>query len=181
VLVQESVTAGDGSYRFSGPGAGAFAVEVVNSRFEQVNVTTATLSVVLPGANLDIGTRQRAAIGGRVYRNDTGVAWNTVPVNAIGMANFTVTLRNSAGIVSVVRSDVSGFYLFDTLPVGEYEIEVRGPDGFTAVGGVNSRAVVLVAGGALNGVNFGFRLGESSASPAYTFYMPILYLLSPTK
>lgn len=181
VLFKESVTAADGSYQFSGLSEGVFAVEVVSTRFEQARVITTTLSTAVPGANLNVDMRQRAAISGRLYRNDTGVGMTTVSVNAVGLANFTVTLRNQAGIVSVMRSDVSGFYQFASLPAGEYEIEVHGAEGFTTVGGVDRRTIVLTAGSAQNGVNFGFQLGAPTLTMRTRFYMPILYLLSPTK
>ncbi|MBU6163358.1 MAG: carboxypeptidase regulatory-like domain-containing protein, partial [Myxococcales bacterium] len=83
VLFKESVTAADGSYQFSGLSEGVFAVEVVSTRFEQARVITTTLSTAVPGANLNVDMRQRAAISGRLYRNDTGVGMTTVSVNAV--------------------------------------------------------------------------------------------------
>jgi hypothetical protein len=177
VMVQETTAVADGRYSFAGLTDGAYTIQIVSTRFDQSRETSATLSVAVPGANLDVGMRQRAAISGRVYRNDAGEELSPLPMSVVGMSNFTVTLR-SAGVERAVRSDVNGFYRFDTLPAGDYVVEVQSVDGFTVLGAI-SRTIPIAGDGARNGVNFGFAIGSGTVPPPTTvhkIHMPMVFL-----
>lgn len=65
--------------------------------------------------------------------------WNDLNANGIqdsgepGLANVTVKLKNSTGVViQTDTTDSAGFYLFASLPAGSYTVVVSMPSGFVA-------------------------------------------------
>jgi len=153
-LIEEQVTTADGSYRFSGLASAAYTLSVVTGSFVQNEAATLTLTDAQPGANRDLGVGRQGTISGRSIRSSDGSA--QVTSASVGLTNFTVILRSAGASERRVLSDGNGFFRFDALPAGSYEVAVEAPTGFFALNGVTTRSVSLDATGTGSGITFAF-------------------------
>jgi hypothetical protein len=153
-LIEEQVTTTDGSYRFSGLASGTYTLSVTTGSFVQNEAATLTLTDAQPGANRDIGVGRQGTISGRIFRSSDGSAQITPA--SVGLTNFTVILRRDGTSEQRVFSDGNGFFRFDALPAGNYEVAVEAPAGFFALSGVTTRSISLGATGTGSGITFAF-------------------------
>ncbi|KOP24882.1 hypothetical protein AMR41_15705 [Hapalosiphon sp. MRB220] len=168
---QTTNTNASGNYSFTNLPAGPYRVSVTPP-FNLPEVTTGggrQVDVTLnPGQSLDtvdFGLRRPpgGSIGDFVFtdRNGNGSADN----GDTGIANVTLTLRNSTGqVVSTTRTDNNGNYLFTGLQPGNYSVEVTQPSDFTATTSRTLTANITDANSENLNIDFGFRPGQAGAS-----------------
>lgn len=166
-LLRETVSTVTGRYQFIGLPVGEYQVIVDSSLFTQLVTTTVSLTNQLPGTNQVVGMGRRGAVSGRIYLSPNASALNPLPAEGVGLSNFTVNLNGP--VKRTVQTDVAGFFRFDTLPAGFYELEVSAIPGFTPVNGENwRREFMLDVDHAMNGVNLGLStLARSEDAPGY--------------
>lgn len=123
-LVQESTTGDDGSYRFSGLHTGAYVVKAI-----------------LPKGYLHDGDAEHSfeITGGgevrfdfRVYRH--GAITGHVTTDAgTPMVDAEVSLVDSTGaVIRTAKTDHTGFYIFNDVPVDKYKIRADIPENYSA-------------------------------------------------
>jgi hypothetical protein len=153
-LIEEQVSTADGSYRFSELASGTYTLSVITGSFVQNGAATLTLTDTQPGANRDLGVGRQGTISGRIFRSGDGSAQITPA--SVGLTNFTVILRSEGASEQRLLSDGNGFFRFDALPVGRYEVAVEAPTGFFALNGVTQRSISLGATDTGSGITFAF-------------------------
>ncbi|TFI53731.1 DUF11 domain-containing protein [Mastigocladus laminosus UU774] len=168
---QTTNTNASGNYSFTNLPAGPYRVSVTPP-FNLPEVTTGggrQVDVTLnPGQSLDtvdFGLRRPpgGAIGDFVFTDRNGNG--SVDNGDTGIANVTVTLRNSTGqVVSTTRTDNNGNYLFTGLQPGNYTVEVTQPSDFTATTNTTLTASITDANSENLNIDFGFRPGQAGAS-----------------
>ncbi|MFB2770713.1 SdrD B-like domain-containing protein [Pelatocladus sp. BLCC-F211] len=168
---QTTNTNASGNYSFTNLPAGPYRV-TVTPPFNLPEVTTGggrQVDVTLnPGQSLDtvdFGLRRPpgGAIGDFVFTDRNGNG--SVDNGDTGIANVTLTLRNSTGqVVSTTRTDNNGNYLFTGLQPGNYTVEVTQPSDFTATTNTTLTANITEANSENLNIDFGFRPGQAGAS-----------------
>lgn len=144
-----TTTGTDGTYRFNDLQEGYYRVEFAapsGLKFTVRNAgsddtidsdpsrsTGVTSKVFVPLATLtkdvDAGFYAVARIGDRVW-HDTN-ANGVLDTGENGIANVTVRLLNSAGVVlATTQTDASGYYAFGNLAPGLYGVKVEAPTGY---------------------------------------------------
>ena len=166
-LIATDVTDVNGIYSFTELPPGNYVVKVDQTALPQyTNTTPNPLPVnLLPGQinnNVDFGFGPYAEIGDFVWHdiNNNGVQDLGEP----GLAGVTVTLTppsnvdlgNGPGVPINTVTDANGYYLFDTLPAGQYTVTVTSPGGYVATT-TTSYIVNVVAGDYSLNNDFGFR------------------------
>jgi protocatechuate 3,4-dioxygenase beta subunit len=158
-VVATTVTDANGNYQFTNIAPGNYTVTLTNPP-GFVNTTPATLPVVLPVNTsidtIDFGLRQPpATIGDLVFTdaNNNGIQDPGEP----GLANATLTLRDSAGnVVATTTTNAAGNYQFINVPPGSYTVTVTPPPGFNAVP-PNPQTVTVTPEQTLTTVDFPLR------------------------
>ncbi len=168
---QTTNTNASGNYSFTNLPAGPYRVSVTPP-FNLPEVTTGggrQVDVTLnPGQSLDtvdFGLRRPpgGTIGDFIFTDRNGNG--SVDNGDTGIANVTVTLRNSTGqVVSTTRTDNNGNYLFTGLQPGNYSVEVTQPSDFTATTNTTLTANITDANSENLNIDFGFRPGQAGAS-----------------
>ena len=148
-VIQTTTTNASGVYQFTGLSAGTYTVVLSTPPGYTVSPSTvgtntaidsngSPATVTLP---TNSSTDQTIDFGfwvmplGRIG----DFVWNDLNANGIqnsgepGLANVTVQLKNSAGIViQTTTTDANGFYQFTFLPAGTYTVVVTAPSAFVA-------------------------------------------------
>ncbi|MCP6762644.1 MAG: carboxypeptidase regulatory-like domain-containing protein [Fischerella sp. CENA71] len=168
---QTTNTNANGNYSFTNLPPGPYRVSVTPP-FNLPDVTTGggrQVDVTLnPGQSLDtvdFGLRRPpgGTIGDFVFTDRNGNG--SVDNGDRGIANVTLTLRNSSGqVVSTTRTDNNGNYLFTGLQPGNYTVEVTQPSDFTATTSTTLTANITDANSENLNIDFGFRPGQAGAS-----------------
>ena len=185
-----TVTAADGSYRFTGVAAGSYTVVVTTPPTGTQTGDPDQPGVACTTCN-NQGTATVPASGGDPdldfgYRNTTladvsGTVFNDIDGDGIqeagegGLAGVTVELRNAAGVaVATVTTDASGNYAFSDVPAGNYTVVVTDQDallsGYTASSGLDQRAITVPATGTVD-VDFGYGQKTTTAQFSSTVWL----------
>lgn len=168
-LIGTDVTDINGNYNFTELNPGNYVVLADNTAIPLQDKTNTTPNPVpvnlLPGQinnDVDFGFGPFAQIGDFV--------WHDINANGIqdpgepGIPGATVTitppagvdLGNGPGVPISTLTDANGFYLFDTLPDGQYTVAVTTPGGYAPTT-VTSYTVNVAAGDYSLNNDFGFR------------------------
>lgn len=146
VFVQlTTVTDANGNYIFNGLKPGQYTVNFVapsGYEFSQAMMNNVILVSGQQVTNVDAPLFRRAALGDFVWfdSNENGIQDS----GELGIAGVLVTLTGNTFTGQVNRdtlTDASGYYYFDNLKPGEYQIQVELPDNyrFTAINAGNDR------------------------------------------
>jgi hypothetical protein len=131
------------------------------SPFPQISYTPA-----IAGANnhnLDFGFKGLASLGDKVWRDDDqdGIQDAGEP----GVAGITVILYDNAGNVAATTvTDAYGFYLFDNLIVGTYQVGLTAPANYNFTTQTNNTDNTVLTGGstAANGSDVNANTGRTA-------------------
>ena len=169
-LVQTNVTDSNGNFNFGNLLPGQYTVSEVLQP-STINTTASSVSVTLQAAQTINITQQDGAFGNIRLGEIFGFKYLDVNQNGTfddgdsRLANWTIDLTNSSGLVGSVLTDSSGLFLFSDLVPGNYTIsEVLQP------GYVNTSAKTLnvaVQSGQLLNVTNGFGLFGNVHTLAY--------------
>jgi hypothetical protein len=187
------VTAGDGSYDFTGLLPGLYRVDVSEATLPAgVSLTTGNepLTVNL-GFNedyndADFGYTGTGSIGDRVWLDEDGDGVQDAGED--GIAGVTVNLRdpNSGAVIATTVTGSNGLYLFSNLPAGAYTVQVDTstlPPGaqptfdVDGLGTPNEATVSLAAGQDRTDVDFGYAT-ECGVCDGKLNYLSLQYLAS---
>jgi hypothetical protein len=139
---QETVTGGDGSYRFSAVSVGSHTVTVsVPAGYLPFGRTSRTVNVASgSAAQANFILQAQGVIQGVVFddRNGNGVQESGEP----GIGGVALT----RGDGPVAATSLDGAYVFTDVVPGRYTLSVTIPDGYIA-GGLTTRTVNVASGG----------------------------------
>lgn len=113
--------------------------------------------------NFDIGLKPLASLGDKVWRDDDldGIQDSGEP----GVAGITVTLYDNLGNVAATTvTDAYGFYLFDNLAAGTYQVGFTAPANYAFTTQTNNTDNTVLTGGstAANGSDINAATGRTA-------------------
>ncbi|MEZ4884190.1 MAG: SdrD B-like domain-containing protein [Chitinophagales bacterium] len=161
-VIASTITNPDGTYIFVGLNSGNYSVQAETTGPNGETITTPIVLVTELGYNehidgLDFGYQPSdglGAIGDLVWYDTDGDG--VKDPSEVGIAGVTVTLTLPDGTSITTTTNVTGYYLFDELPAGNYVVTVgAGPLG-TTITTVNSFNVNLGEGDQYLIADFGF-------------------------
>ena len=127
----------------------------------QISYTPATAGA--NNHNLDFGFKGLASLGDKVWRDDDqdGIQDAAEP----GVAGITVTLYDNLGnVTGTTVTDAYGFYLFDNLIVGTYQVGFTAPANYNFATQTNNTDNTVLTGGstAANGSDVNASTGRTA-------------------
>jgi len=157
-----TTTSVDGSYSFSDVAVGTYTV-TTDVPVGFVRTTLGVVQVTLTGRGSAVarfGFRGQGTVSGVAF-DDTDGDGVREP-GEVGIGGVTVTLQSLiGGLDRTVVTDEGGFYAFEDVSEGSYDVLAYSPAGFVAT--TPSSARVLITAGGSASVNFGFQ-GEGTIS-----------------
>ena len=151
-VIGTDITEADGSYSFVNLQAGTYQVEFVGLSGYGRSVANATVDTADSDADVGTGKTATFTLAAGEVNNTVDAGMYVLPAsignyvwvdtdrdgiqdsNEIGLANVTVRLLNSAGgVITSTVTNGSGFYTFNNLAAGTYQVEFVTPTnyGFT--------------------------------------------------
>jgi protocatechuate 3,4-dioxygenase beta subunit len=147
-------TTADGSYLFTAVVPGTYLVQV-SPVISMVNTTPDNQWVIVGSggsASANFGFQRLAKIVGTVF-NDLNANVRRDPIEP-GIGGVTITLKNSAGVVTTATQTTGdGGFMFDNLVADRYLVCETDPPGFTST--TPNCVIVGIADGGSFSVNFG--------------------------
>ncbi len=155
--VQQTTSAGAGSFTFNNVAAGTYQVDVAPpAGFEVAQALPADV-VVVAGQAASLTLRLRRPVV------EEGIISGLVSVSGQGLQGAVITLSGGPSVPALVTTSNSGLYSFVDLDAGNYSVQITPPDGFMLAQGENmSKSVTVVAG---QGASVDFSLVLTAPGP----------------
>ncbi|MDM8517097.1 SdrD B-like domain-containing protein, partial [Desulfobacterales bacterium HSG16] len=151
--VKTVITAGNGSYVFTGVSEGSYTVrEIDPSGFTSTTSNSTSVTVTGDGAaTASFGDQTTGTISGIVFNDENGNGVQDEGESGIG--GVTVELDDGAGTVTTVITAGNGSYIFIDVTEGDYTIREIDPGDFIST--TSNGFPVTVADGGAATANFG--------------------------